>query len=328
MSAVSVITPFHNTARHLPECIESVLAQSHGDFEYLLVDNCSTDGGDDIAERYAQRDARIRFIRTQPLLPQVPNYNRALTYIAPASRWMKLVQPDDTLFPRCLEDMLKVADAHATIGVVSAYRLHGTGVQPPVGPPHTQSFMTGRDACRMMLIDDIFLFGSPTTVMIRADIVRRRLPFYTEGRFFEDAEVIYEILRDVDFGFVHQVLTFSRVEQDSTWGRMRAYHPRVLSRLIQLKRYGAEYLTREENRRLVAAQERKYRRLLARELLAGRGSEFWKFHRQGLAEIGERLNRSALAGAAALLLLELLLSPTRVGKALLRCARRRRPPVQ
>ena len=106
MSAVSIITPFHNTARHLPECIESVLAQSYGDFEYLLVDNCSTDGGDAIAESYARRDSRIRFIRSQPLLPQVPNYNRALTYLAPASRWMKLVQADDALFPRCLEDML------------------------------------------------------------------------------------------------------------------------------------------------------------------------------------------------------------------------------
>src|SRR5205823_14120227 len=68
-----------------------------------------------------------------------------------------------------------------------------------VGPPHTQAFMTGRDACRMMLVDDVYLFGSPTTVMVRADIVRCRIPFFTEGRFFEDADVIYEILRDFDF---------------------------------------------------------------------------------------------------------------------------------
>ena len=42
---VSVVTPFYNTAPYLAECIESVLAQSHGDFEYVLVDNHSDDGG-------------------------------------------------------------------------------------------------------------------------------------------------------------------------------------------------------------------------------------------------------------------------------------------
>jgi hypothetical protein len=99
---------------------------------------------------------------------------------------------------------------------------------------------------------------------------------------------------------------------------MRRYHPLVLSRLIQLKRYGADYLTPEENRRLTGAQERSYRRLLAGELLRGRDAGFWSFHRRGLAEIGERFNRFALVGWAALLLLELVFSPTRVAKALLR----------
>ena len=57
---VSVLTPFYNTAPYLAECIESVLAQTRGDFEYLLVDNCSTDGSDDIAAGYAARDPRIQ----------------------------------------------------------------------------------------------------------------------------------------------------------------------------------------------------------------------------------------------------------------------------
>jgi hypothetical protein len=41
---VSVITPVHNGERHLVECIESVLVQTLRDWEYVIVDNCSTDG--------------------------------------------------------------------------------------------------------------------------------------------------------------------------------------------------------------------------------------------------------------------------------------------
>ena len=60
---VSVVTPFFNTAPYLAECIESVLAQSYSHFEYILLDNCSTDGSSEIAAAYASRDSRIRLIR-------------------------------------------------------------------------------------------------------------------------------------------------------------------------------------------------------------------------------------------------------------------------
>ena len=49
---VSVVTPFYNTAEYLAECIESVLAQTYTNFEYILVNNKSTDGSREIAERY------------------------------------------------------------------------------------------------------------------------------------------------------------------------------------------------------------------------------------------------------------------------------------
>src|SRR5580658_6182963 len=86
---VSVVTPFHNTAPYLAQCIESVLAQSYKEFEYILVDNCSTDGSEEIAESYARRDSRIRFIRRPRLLSQVQNYNGALAEISEASEYCK-----------------------------------------------------------------------------------------------------------------------------------------------------------------------------------------------------------------------------------------------
>ena len=62
MSLVSVVTPFYNTAAYLEECIESVLAQTYRDFEYLLVNNKSTDGSREIAARYAAKDPRLRLL--------------------------------------------------------------------------------------------------------------------------------------------------------------------------------------------------------------------------------------------------------------------------
>lgn len=82
---VSVLTPFYNTASYLAQCIESVLAQSYTEFEYMLIDNCSTDGSSEIAETYAGRDPQIRMFRRSQLVPQLRNYNDALTRISDAS---------------------------------------------------------------------------------------------------------------------------------------------------------------------------------------------------------------------------------------------------
>src|ERR1044071_508009 len=127
---VSVVTPFYNTDDYLAEAIESVLAQTYKNFEYILVNNCSTDNSRAIAERYAALDPRIRLVHNERLVPQLENYNGALRRIAPESRYFKMVQADDSIFPRCLEDMVAVAEAHPSVAVVSSYRKVQNGVGP------------------------------------------------------------------------------------------------------------------------------------------------------------------------------------------------------
>jgi glycosyltransferase involved in cell wall biosynthesis len=313
---VSVVTPFYNTAAYLAECIDSVLAQSHADFEYILVDNHSTDGGGDIAAQYAARDPRLRVVRPPAHLPQVPNYNFALRQIARDTRYVKIVQADDTIFPRCLTEMIALAEAHPSIAVVGSYRMFGAEVQPS-GLPHTRTFLPGRDACRVVLKDSIYLFGSPTTVMFRADLVRGRDPFYAEGRLFEDAEICFDLLADHDFGFVHQILTFTRTDNDSLWRGMRAYNGWLLARRNQLAQYGRQFLAPDEFAAQWRIRDRHYRRFLAESWLAGRDDGFWNFHEKGLATVGDVLDRKAVIRDAARFALGLALSPRRLG-ALLR----------
>jgi glycosyltransferase involved in cell wall biosynthesis len=95
---VSVVTPFYNTAAYLSECIESVLKQTYTEFEYILADNCSTDGSAEIAESYARQDSRIRLVRYSDFVAQLPNYNRALREISRSSQYCKIVQADDYIF--------------------------------------------------------------------------------------------------------------------------------------------------------------------------------------------------------------------------------------
>ena len=122
---VAVVTPVHDTAEFLPECIESVLAQDYRCFEYLIVENWSRDGSGEIARRYAARDRRIRVLSPPAFLEQVQNYNFALRQVPAPCRYVKLVQADDWLFPGCLSQMVQLAEAHPRVGIVGAYALRG-----------------------------------------------------------------------------------------------------------------------------------------------------------------------------------------------------------
>ncbi|TCO76453.1 glycosyltransferase family 2 protein [Marinisporobacter balticus] len=63
MPKVTIFTQAYNTEDYIVRCIESVLNQTLDDFEYIIVDNGSTDGTKKIIQDYAKQDGRIRAIR-------------------------------------------------------------------------------------------------------------------------------------------------------------------------------------------------------------------------------------------------------------------------
>ena len=79
LSAVSILLPVHNGEhKHLDETIESILGQSHKDFELLIVDDGSTDGTFNILSAWSNKDKRIRVIKNERNQGIIRSLNRAL----------------------------------------------------------------------------------------------------------------------------------------------------------------------------------------------------------------------------------------------------------
>jgi glycosyltransferase involved in cell wall biosynthesis len=280
---VSVVTPFYNTAAYLAECIESVLKQSYTHFEYILMDNCSTDGSADIVETYALRDPRIRLIRCSQFLSQTANYNRALAEISDSSKYTKIVQADDWIFPDCLQLMVQTFERSESIGLVSSYWLSdeenaigGSGY--PVQTP----MLSGRECAQWYLRTGIYIFGSQTTVMYRSSLVRCRESFYDMSVFHADLEKCMEILQHWDFGFVYQVLSFTRRENESIISKQLSFESWWLWEYINIQRYAAVFLQAGEAESVRRKSKRKYYRALARAVLRLKGRAFWRYHKVGL----------------------------------------------
>jgi glycosyltransferase involved in cell wall biosynthesis len=308
---VSVVVPVHNGGRHLVECIESILAQTYQHWECVVVDNHSTDETATIAARYAARDARIRVCRTERLLSAAANHNFALAQMSTGSRYCKFVQADDWLFPECIARMVEVGERHPSVGIIGAYRLDGDRVNLD-GLPYPSTVVAGRDLGRATLLGQVYVFGSPTSVMIRAEALQGHSSLFDESTFPRhwDGPACLELLRTTDFGFVHQVLTYTRRPPEARTSLSRRIKSYWADELVALHRYGPMFLDPDQIRQRRRYELTRYYAYLGRNLLR-RDPTFWSYHRRTLAALGLPISRFRLAAAAAVDMGERVVRPLR-----------------
>jgi hypothetical protein len=128
--------------------------------------------------------------------------------------------------------------------------------------------------------------------MYRADAVRSRSPkFFPEDRFYFDVDVAFRILADRDFGFVHQVLSFSRYQPGAITDEASHFNTWYLQLFLTLEQYGRELLTPEEFQvRMAGVSADMYRGFgevwLKDRVRRDKRRKFWEFQRKHLAEIG------------------------------------------
>ncbi|MGA9672574.1 MAG: glycosyltransferase family 2 protein [Terracidiphilus sp.] len=294
---VSIVTPVYNEASHLGECIESVLNQTYSNWDYTIIDNCSTDGTLEIAKQYVAKDRRVRVHHNSRLLGAIQNHNVALRQISPNSKYCKVVFGDDWLFPECLEKMVALAEDCPSVGIVGAYALEGERIAW-AGLPYPSHVVGGREICRRHLLEALYVFGSANAVLYRADLVRSRDPFYDESNIHADTDVCFALLKFNDFGFVHQVLTFTRVRPASLsemTNDLGTWYACILRILIA---HARDYLTGEEYDTRLDQLMSEYYGFLGKSLMLGRKPDFWDYHKKVLTQSGLDFSRSrVLVGA-------------------------------
>ena len=287
---VSVITPVYNDAGYLSECVTSVLNQTYTNWEYVIVDNASTDETPEIAAGFAATDSRVKHVRFEEFVNSNENHNRAFRAIDPSSEFCKVVSADDWIFPECLARMVDVAKKSDAIGLVGSYRLSDDGVDL-VGLPYQKVVAPGREIIRQVLLGEApTVLGGPSAFLFRSELVRKRDPFLDSRYWAADNEVAFWILDTYDFGFVHQVLTFQRRQQGRVfdWAmNMYTYLPEFI--LFQL-RYGPDALGRDEYRRALRTRLKLYMRWHVRQFPRPsrlRTPEFFAWHRNATEMILE-----------------------------------------
>lgn len=106
--SISLGVPVYNGDKFLAQTLESILDQTHDDFELIISDNVSTDGTEEIGRRYARLDSRVRYVRSERHVGAAANFNRTFHLsVAPYFRWCG---SDDLLLPESLERSIAVLE--------------------------------------------------------------------------------------------------------------------------------------------------------------------------------------------------------------------------
>ncbi len=318
---VTVITPVYNGAPYLLECINSVLNQTYRNIRYVIVDNCSTDSSLQIAAKAAATDDRVTVVQSSDHVGVIQNWNRSLSHLDPLSKYIKFVHADDWLYPDCVARMVEVAEANSNVALVSSYRLEENRVSldhlPAAAPliPGIDTFsMNGRSAGRAVLLERASVLGSPSSVLMRTAIVSQLTPFYDDDYLHADKDAALRLFAKYDFGFVRQVLVFTRRHNESVSSLTHTFDTRRQENLLLLQKYGPEFLSDEEFRFAWQRELRDYYDFLASNIATGKSADFWTAHEENLKKAGTKLNRLRLTGA----FLRRWLNPLTASKDLLR----------
>ena len=213
---ISVIVPIYNVSQYLPQCMESILAQTWQDMEIILVDDGSKDECPQLCDEYAAQDARIRVIhKPNGGLSDARNAGMRVA----KGEWIYFIDSDDWMHPDALQQLYDFATKyHCEVvqgNLYYAYKDHLLYRQPNKKELRHHVF-DREEAMRLLIVNDRvknFAWGK----LYRADILQD-LEFPV-GKYFEDSFWQHLVMHRVKhYGIIDEPLYYYRQREDSISG--------------------------------------------------------------------------------------------------------------
>ncbi len=193
---VSVVIPCFNAAQFVDKTIESVLAQTHANFELIVVDDKSTDDSVRVVQSYVRTDPRVKLIQ-MPRNAGAPAAPRNAGVAIAQGEWVAFLDADDIWHPRKLEMQMRALAEHGVQMCSTQMKdFHDEREIVFAAPPEQPRIE------RISLTQQLLKYRTPTSsIVIRRDLICRH-PF--------NEDLSYKAREDTDcFTRVHEYMPFS-----------------------------------------------------------------------------------------------------------------------
>lgn len=194
MARVSVVISLYNKAPYILRALDSAARQTFRDFEVIVVDDGSTDGGDGIAERYP--DPGFRMVRQANAGPGAARNRGIREAQAPL---VAFLDADDCWLPAYLETNVRILEEHPEAAAVGGGWIDYPGAIPCAEAWKAQGISEGvhrvTSGTSGKLLNAMATYMTPSMTVLRADELRLRGGFYEHGcRFAEDSMLWLNVL--------------------------------------------------------------------------------------------------------------------------------------
>jgi glycosyltransferase involved in cell wall biosynthesis len=219
---VSVCVPAYNGAAFLAETLASVLEQTYGDFELVVIDDASNDATLDIARSLA--DDRIRVVVNDERIGAAANFARAISLAR--GRYVKLLCQDDTLYPECLRRQvtaMETGGAHDVVLVGCKRDIideSGRVIYGSRGWRAAAGVVDGAAAIRAMVRAGTNLIGEPSSTLCRKDVLDAAGGYARDQQYMIDLDAWVRMLDLGPLFYVPEPLCTFRVSRRSWSARL------------------------------------------------------------------------------------------------------------
>lgn len=208
--AVTVLMAVYNGEPYLREALESVLGQSFSDFEFLIIDDASSDHTVEIVESY--RDPRIRLIHNTRNLGLTASLNKGIELAR--GRYIARMDSDDISLPERFSRQFEFMESNPSVGVCGTW---AKTIDPAGNVTGELRALTGASLKKLCWRPSPFLHP---TVMVRADLMKScgYNPEYPQA---QDYELWLRLCRKTDFYNLDQFLVHYRIHLKSVFKTKR-----------------------------------------------------------------------------------------------------------
>ena len=177
---ITVLMSVYNGEKYLKEAIDSILTQTFEDFEFLIINDGSTDSSVEIIEAYD--DPRIRLVNNEKNLKLIASLNKGISLAR--GKYIARMDSDDVSMPERFEKEVKFLEGNPDYGLVGTYYsvIDGVGNEK-----YKMSYPSNNDLIKLFLsVNCPLVHGS---IMGRTELFRQNLYGSKEFSAIEDYEL-------------------------------------------------------------------------------------------------------------------------------------------
>jgi len=185
---VSVVMPVFNGERYLKESIESILNQTFKDFEFIIVDDGSTNRTAEILKDYTKRDPRIKIITNEKNIGLTKSLNKAIKIVQ--GEYIARQDADDVSLPQRLEKQVEFLENNLEIKVLGTFN-YGINQRGEILRKNTLS-VSFQEVKKNLIKRNPFIHSS---VMIERETLNKVGLYNEKFRVAQDHELWFRILK-------------------------------------------------------------------------------------------------------------------------------------